>query len=95
MKTTILKKMMPLAVFVLAITGAFFTVSMQSNAKTELGPIIGYVDNLDGGSPCDIQVSCATEGNDLCRQFDDSGPVAKAKFPDETTSCTRVVFREE
>ncbi|UUF13134.1 MULTISPECIES: DUF6520 family protein [Flavobacterium] len=95
MKTTILKKMMPFAVFVLGITGAFFTVSMQSSAKAEVLPIIGYVDALNGGSPCDIPVDCDTETGDICRQFDDSGPVAKAKFPNESTTCSREVYRPE
>ncbi len=93
MKTTIWKKMTPAAVFVLGISGAFFTASMQSSTKTIAPPILGYVDNLDGGSPCDIAVNCKTEIGDLCRQFDDSGPQAKAM--DSPTTCAQQVYRPD
>lgn len=84
---------MPFAVFVLGIAGAFSTVSMQSSDKLEATDITGYVDNNDGGSPCDLAVTCQIESTDeICRQFDDSGPEAKAMFPNET-SCSRTVFR--
>jgi hypothetical protein len=92
MKSIILKKMTPVAVFVLGISGAFFTTSMQSSSKTS-APILGYVDNLDGGSPCDIAVNCDTEIGDLCRQFDDSGP--QAKTMDSPTTCAQQVYRPD
>lgn len=93
MNTIMFKKMMPLAVFALGISGAFLTTSMQSSAKAELLPIIGYVDAHDGGTPCDIPVDCADEGQDLCRQFGDSGPQAKAQ--DSPTTCAQQVYKPQ
>ncbi|KRD58701.1 hypothetical protein ASE40_20530 [Flavobacterium sp. Root935] len=93
MKTAISRRLIPFAVFVLGIAGAFSTVSMQS-VKAEISPITGYVDNFDGGSPCDLPISCDDEVTpNVCRQFDLDGQQAMAKFPGETTTCTRTVYR--
>ena len=92
MKTIVLKKMMPVGVFVLGISGAFFTTSMQSAANAEdLVPILGFVATED--DPCDIPVSCDTQGTQICRLFGTSGPQAKAM--DSPTTCERVVFRPQ
>jgi len=95
MKTTFVKKMMPAAVFVLAISGAFLTTSMQQ-AEAERPPILGYVDNHDDDNPCDIQVSCKTEQGDICRLNGDTGPQAFAyDNPNSPTSCLREVYRPD
>ncbi|WP_404827644.1 DUF6520 family protein [Flavobacterium shii] len=80
---------MPVAVFVLAISGAFLTTSMQSEAKVDDDPILGYV--TVPGAPCSIEVECSTDQGDACRLFDDEGPQAFAK--DSPTTCTEVVYR--
>lgn len=92
MKTTIWKKLTPIAVFVLGISGAFFTASMQSAAKAA-APIIGYVDLQDGGTPCDLPVACDDQGDDICRQFGDTGPQAWAQ--DSPTTCKREVYKPD
>lgn len=93
MNTIMFKKMMPFAVFVVGISGAFLTTSMQSSDKAELAPILGYVDANNGGSPCDIPVACDDQGDDLCRQFGDSGPQAKAE--DSPTTCAQQVYKPQ
>ncbi|RXM48050.1 DUF6520 family protein [Flavobacterium sp. YO12] len=90
MKAIVLKKMMPAAVFMLGISGAFFTMSMQSTAE-DVVPIIGFVPSED--DPCDIPVSCDTAQGQLCRLFGATGPQAKAM--DSPTTCNRVVFRPQ
>ncbi|WP_374173175.1 hypothetical protein [Flavobacterium tructae] len=91
MKAIVLKKMMPIGVFVLGISGAFFTTSMQSAKGEDLVPILGFVATED--DPCDIPVACDTNAGQLCRLFGTSGQQAKAM--DSPTTCNRVVFRPQ
>lgn len=90
MKPIILKKVMPIAVFVLGILGAFATTSMQSS-ETETIPVLGYVSIP--GNPCSVEVQCDTEGDEVCRQFYPSGPEAKALDPDSETTCAQQLRR--
>jgi hypothetical protein len=90
MKTIILKKMMPFAVFALGILGAFATTSMQSTNE-EIVPVIGYVSVP--GEPCSIQVPCDTDFNEVCRLFYPSGPQAKALDDDSETTCSKEIYR--
>ena len=92
MKAIVLKKMMPIGVFVLGISGAFFTTSMQSAAKAQdVIPILGFVPSED--EPCDTPVACDTNAGQLCRLFGTTGPQAKAM--DSPTTCNRVVYRPQ
>lgn len=92
MKTIILKKMMPVAVFALGISGAFLTTSMQSDDNVDaLIPILGFVPDTD--DPCDLPVACDTNIGPVCRLFGTSGPQAKAM--DSPTTCNRVVYRPQ
>lgn len=93
MKSIILRKMTPIAVFVLGISGAFVTASMQSSSASGAIPTQGYVDLLDGGSPCDLPVACDSQGDEICRQFGDTGPQAKAM--DSPTTCAQQVYRPD
>ncbi|KFF16529.1 DUF6520 family protein [Flavobacterium hydatis] len=91
MKAIILKKMMPAAVFVLAISGAFLTMSMQSEAKVnDLAPVIGFV--ALPGNPCAIPVACDDTGGQVCRLFYPNGPQAR-ELNDEGTTCSEPLFR--
>jgi hypothetical protein len=91
MRTIIFKKMMPLAVFVLGISGAFLTTSMQSGAKVDdLAPVIGFV--ALPGNPCAIPVACDEDGDQVCRLFYPNGPQAR-QLNDEGTTCTEPLFR--
>jgi hypothetical protein len=89
MKTIILKKMMPIAVFVLGIFGALITTSMQSATKTVWMPVQGFV-NLPN-DPCQLPVECSAIGSAVCRLNFATGPRAYAK--DSPTACMITVFR--
>lgn len=90
MKAIILKKMMPFAVFVLAIFGAFATTSMQSTSEEEMVSINGYV--AEPGNPCAIQVKCDDQGTEVCHLRDDvAEPQAFAQ--DSPTTCAQEVYR--
>jgi hypothetical protein len=94
MKAIILKKMMPAAVFVLGISGALLTTSMQSDAKIDdVNPIMGFV-NLSEQQPCAIQVPCDDQGNVLCRAYP-GGPQAFGISSTNPTTCSRVLFRPQ
>ncbi|HEX8015657.1 MAG TPA: DUF6520 family protein [Flavobacterium sp.] len=89
MKTVLLKKMMPLAVFALGIAGAFVTTSMQSTSK-DVTPEIGYT--LDANNECsDVEVACNSIPKQVCLQHVTSGPQAFAK--DENGNCNIVTYR--
>jgi hypothetical protein len=66
MKTNF-KKMIPMAVAVLGISGAFVTTSMQKASST-LTPRLGYV--LDENDDCNIAVQCDTNPNPICKHSD-------------------------
>ncbi|WP_163399426.1 DUF6520 family protein [Flavobacterium fluviatile] len=86
---TMLKKIMPVAVFALGITGAFVTTSMQS-ASTDAAPQLGYI--LDANNECsDVEVTCSDIPKQVCRQNVTSGPQAFAK--DEDGNCNQVTYR--
>lgn len=85
---TILKKMMPLSVFVLGVAGAFGTMSMQK-AGDDLAPKIGWVTNAQG-EPCSLQVQCSDSGGPLCRVSYPSGNIAQDK---PGTTCLQPLFR--
>jgi hypothetical protein len=89
MKTIVLKKMMPVAVFVLGVSGAIFTTSMQSASKAVLAPVQGFVGVP--GNACSIPVECADVGGEFCRLNFTTGPRAFAK--DSPTACMTSVFR--
>lgn len=79
---------MPVAVIALGITGAFATMSMQSSTKS-IAPKTGYVLNAQGA--CNIPVSCNTQGTQICRLNDTSGPQAFGK--NAQGDCNEVLFR--
>lgn len=85
-----LKKMMPIAVFVLGISGAFLTTSMQSDAKVDDDPILGYVTVLGAPKPCSVIVQCSEDEGPLCRRSGTTGAQAKAMGP---TTCDIEVYR--
>jgi hypothetical protein len=93
MKAIILKKMMPAAVFVLAISGAFLTTSMQSDSNVKA------VDDLEVGfpitlEPCTVPVICSDVEGPVCRVS--YLPVGAQAFgrPDEgATTCLETVYK--
>lgn len=89
MKTLILKNMMPFAVAVLGISGAFVTTSMQSASKSAF-PKIGYT--LNAQSHCNVEVNCNTTPSQfVCRAGGTSGAQAYGKNPQG--DCVEILYR--
>ncbi|KVV16224.1 DUF6520 family protein [Flavobacterium sp. TAB 87] len=63
MKTLILKNLVPFAVIVMGISGAFVTTSMQSNSEIN-APRTGYI--LDENDDCDVQINCSDTPGAIC-----------------------------
>jgi hypothetical protein len=91
MKPIILKPLMPIAVFVLGILGAFATTSMQSTAEVD-APVIGYADAP--GNACSVEVQCDDEGTQAC-YVDDDPNKAQAFIKDGETTCVRELHRPQ
>ncbi|WP_343591058.1 DUF6520 family protein [Flavobacterium sp.] len=85
MKTN-LKKMIPMAVAVLGIAGAFVTTSMQKASST-LIPRLGYV--LDENDDCNIPVQCDTNQNEICQHTDGQQAFGK----DAQGNCNVTLFK--
>lgn len=91
MKTFFSKNMIPIAVAVLGIGGAFVTTSMQNISKNEVPPKIGYLANPQGKCT-NTQVNCSDIPTAfLCRLGVTSGPVAYDK--DAQNNCVQPLYR--
>lgn len=88
MKTIILKNLVPFAVIVMAISGAFVTTSMQSASKIS-APRIGYVLNED--DDCNIEVNCSDTPGPLCMS---AGQQAFGKNTPSSVTCNLELYRE-
>lgn len=88
MKTSILKKILPIAVIMLAIAGAF--ASQPSNNRV-LAPKLGYIDSA---TPCSVEVSCNTTVGEICTQeVNSEEKQAFGKVNPNDASCAQVLYR--
>ncbi|BDU26326.1 DUF6520 family protein [Flavobacterium artemisiae] len=88
---TIVKKAVPMAIFVLGISGAFFTSSMQSAEKAD-DIILGYRDTPQ--NPCSMPITCSDQENEVCRvSYLPAGEQVFAKDEQSQTTCSEVVYR--
>jgi hypothetical protein len=62
MKTNFVKQVVPVAVFALAIAGAFTTHAMNERSKT-VAPIQGYIKLNPQGTSCEQSDQCSTVNN--------------------------------
>ncbi|MBC5836705.1 DUF6520 family protein [Flavobacterium muglaense] len=85
---TFLKKMLPMFLFVLGITGALMTMSMNVHSASP-NLVIGWAADEDD-RPCQIEVQCQEDGGVMCRQ-NDTGPQAYEKTG--PTSCPTELFK--
>jgi hypothetical protein len=92
MKAIILKKVMPAAVFVLAISGAFLTMSMQSETNVNIADdlVVGFPITLE---PCSIPVICSDVEGPVCRVSYPGGAQAFGKPDEGATTCPEILFR--
>jgi len=87
MKNLFLKKMLPVAVFLLGILGAFTTMSMQ-DADVVAAPKTGWHANA-AGQPCMVELTCSDIPGQVCRASYPNGLIAY----DKPTGCVTAVFR--
>jgi hypothetical protein len=88
MKTQFLNKMIPFAVVVMGITGAFLTTSMQSDSNSA-APRTGYINGPQGA--CSVQVNCSDVPNAVCRANGATGAQAFGK--DSQNNCVELLYR--
>lgn len=90
MKTKIFKISMPIAIFALAIAGAF--ASQKSDSKT-VAPQTGWI---DAPSPCKIQVSCSDVLGPVCTMFHQGqNKQAYGKVNPSDATCAKVLYRAQ
>ncbi|WP_225738108.1 DUF6520 family protein [Flavobacterium sp. PL002] len=88
MKKTFLKKMMPFAVVVMGISGAFLTTSMQSDSNS-VAPRTGYINGAQGA--CSVPVNCSDIPGQVCRANGTTGAQAFGK--DSQNNCVELLYR--
>ncbi|SHM44907.1 DUF6520 family protein [Flavobacterium xanthum] len=88
MKKTFLKKMMPFAVVVMGISGAFLTTSMQSDSNSA-APRMGYINGAQGA--CSVSVNCSDIPGQVCRANGTTGTQAFGK--DSQNNCVELLYR--
>ena len=88
MKTQFLNKMIPFAVVVMGITGAFLTTSMQSDSNSA-APRTGYINGPQG--PCSAPVNCSDITGPVCRANGATGAQAFGK--DSQNNCVELLYR--
>jgi hypothetical protein len=88
MKTKFLKIGMPIAIFALAIMGAY------ASQKTESESFVPQVGWIDSPSPCSIAVECSTDFGPVCTMLHD-GQIKQA-FGKENlndATCSKELYR--
>jgi len=83
------KRILPVAVIMLAIGGAF---ASQSSKNVAFASKTGYIDSP---SPCSVAVSCNTNVGAICSQLDANGNEQQAfgKVNPQDASCAQVLYR--
>lgn len=88
MKTKFLKFGLPIAVFALAIFGAF---ASQKTESKNLALEVGWV---DAPSPCQVQVTCSNDLGPVCTMFyqgQNRQVYGKVNLTDPT--CSKILYR--
>ncbi|TRX32988.1 hypothetical protein FNW52_16155 [Flavobacterium sp. ZT3R18] len=88
MKTQFLNKMIPFAVVVMGISGAFLTTSMQSDSNSAT-PRTGYINGPLGA--CSVPVNCSDIVGPVCRANGATGQQAFGK--DSQNNCVELLYR--
>ncbi|CAC9974407.1 hypothetical protein FLAPXU55_02104 [Flavobacterium panici] len=92
MKTLFLKNMLPAGVIALAVSGAFFTTSMQNAPKNNAGLRFGY--NAIAGKCGNIEVNCDdVPSDDMCHISGTTGPLAYDK--QAGNNCVNALWHRE
>lgn len=88
MKTKFLKIGMPIAIFALAIMGAY---ASQKSESESFAPQVGWIDSP---SPCSIEVECSTDFGPVCTMLHD-GQIKQAFGKDnpKDATCSKELYR--
>ncbi|MTD67707.1 DUF6520 family protein [Flavobacterium sp. LC2016-13] len=92
MKTKFAKQVLPVAVFVLAIAGAFTTNAMTERSKTA-APIQGYLKLNEQGNSCEQQDDeCSTVNNGVVCTVDLNPSGAQLFGKNSAGDCVRTIY---
>jgi hypothetical protein len=92
MKTNFVKQVVPVAVFALAIAGAFTTHAMNERSKTML-PARGYVKLNPQGTACEEHDMCSTVNNGIVCTVGLIPSGAQLFGKNSNGQCTVSIFR--
>ncbi|WJS96784.1 DUF6520 family protein [Flavobacterium johnsoniae] len=87
MKTLNVKKLLPVAVFALAIAGAFAS-SPNGKATNVSAPEQGYINNPN---PCSESIDCNNQGSEICTIEDTNQQVFGLNA--SGTTCNKVLYK--
>jgi hypothetical protein len=92
MKTNFVKQVVPVAVFALAIAGAFTTHAMTERSKT-IAPVQGYVKLNPQGTSCEAHDLCSTANNGIICTVGLVPSGAQLFAKNSANQCTLQVYR--
>jgi hypothetical protein len=93
MKSKFAKQVLPVAVFALAIAGAFTTHAMNQRSKAA-APIQGYLKLNPQGNSCEEQDDeCSTENNGIVCTVDLSPAGAQLFGKNAAGNCVQTIYR--
>ena len=92
MKTSFMKQVVPVAVFALAIAGAFTTHAMNERSKL-LEPVPGFVKLDPNGDECEEHDECSTINNGIICRVGYSPAGAQLYGENSAGQCTLPVYR--
>lgn len=95
MKTIFSKQVIPVAVFALAIAGAFSTSAMEKNSRA-LDPIEGFK-RLNPAGLCDDEqsYSCSTDNSTAICRVSSSSSSQQVYAKNDNGACTVEVYRPQ
>jgi hypothetical protein len=92
MKTNFIKQLIPVAVFALAIAGAFTTHAMNEHSKT-FTIVTGYIRLDPDGNECEQQDDCSTINNGILCRVGYVPAGAQLYGKNFAGKCTQTVYR--
>jgi hypothetical protein len=92
MKTNFMKQVVPVAVFALAIAGAFTTHAMSEHSKT-LAPVQGYLRLDPEGDECEERDECSTVNNGIVCTVGLVPAGAQLYGKNSADNCTIPIYR--
>jgi hypothetical protein len=92
MKVNFAKQVIPVAVFALAIAGAFTTHAMSEHSK-KLAPVDGFIRLDPEGDECEQSNQCSTVNNSIVCTVGLVPAGAQLYGKNSADKCTKVIYR--